>query len=140
MSENYTTKEHLEAHHAAAASHHEAMAENENAKAQHDRDLADAHEELDQSVIAKIHKAYAVTHERAAAHHAAEAKRHGSMQKMAESITTTKGMSSMDLNRLVPDNVRGVIPIPRTGQRQLDKAVIDPEFEHILGFSPEPDL
>jgi hypothetical protein len=62
------------------------------------------------------------------------------MQKMAESITTTKGMSAMDLNRLVPDNVRGVIPIPRTGQRQLEKMAVDPEFEDILGPSPEPEL
>jgi hypothetical protein len=150
MSEEYTVKEHLEANHAGTAEHHEATAEHHRAFSKHNLELAECHEELadkheslDQPeiakvhrTIAKIHKAHAATHDQAAEHHAGEAKRNGTMQKHAESIAKgmNAGMTTTDHNRLWPDNVHGIVPIPRTGQRELQKTEVPLEFEKMLSI------
>ena len=65
-----TAKEHMQQFHKGLASHHRFLAGNETEKAAHHNALAEAHDELDQADLAKIHRKCAKVCEAAAAEHA----------------------------------------------------------------------
>jgi hypothetical protein len=110
-------------HHADVSSHHHA--------------LAKEHDKLEQGEIAEHHKALGKLHEKISKGHTDYAAHY--MEKCE------KAMDSDDLNKLVPDQVRAVIPaaygsavtaIPRAGAPPMNngaaKVDVPLEFEHLV--------
>jgi len=137
MSEKYTMKEHMAAHHAGAAEHHTAMAKIAQDMAGHHADLAVAHGEAGEEDLSACHKCLAKSHKAAAAEHTKEAARHSEMQKMAAGIQKSV-MDQLAANRgFGLDGISGIIPaapraIVRNGQPDISKVEVDPAFEEML--------
>ena len=135
MSSKYSVKEHMQAHHSGAANFHEAEAASHAGHAKDCEALADCAKRMDHAEYARHFTSMAKRHVQDAARHTAEAERHGDMQKLVESMVKAAGMNE---NRIVPDGIRGVIPapgltpIPRYGQRSLDKVEVPIEFAHLV--------
>jgi hypothetical protein len=117
-----TTKQHLATFHEKSADHHIAMAKSEHAKA-----------EASTGKMSECCKTAAANHEAMAEYHAA-------------CCRTLKASIAADLEKLVPDGFRGVIPsdVPAFGIRAvsrpggpefpaaLDKTTVDPRFRHLI--------
>jgi hypothetical protein len=113
-----TVREHLKKAHSAMAEHHRKMA------GLHDAMVKAAKESMNGE--ANFHKS-------AAAAHNAAAESHDSMCAECE-----KAAGDVDLNKVVPDRVSAVVPnagvraVPRTGQRDLSDAPVDPMFADLV--------
>lgn len=132
-----TAREHLQKLHASAAQHHKCLAANEVEKASHHNALADAHEELEQDDVAKIHRKCAKSCEAAAEQHAQRASEH---DEMAKGISTGD-LTKADLDAIRPDGVSGVITHfptahPRAGAPDIAKSV-PAQFAHLVQVEDE---
>jgi hypothetical protein len=125
-----TVKTHLRNFHLQKAVHHASMADQCNGLAEQ---LGGSESDLDKSLgdsfgkMADAHNSQAEYHKAAAA-------------SMADS-SKAAGMSEDDLNRIVPDNVRGIMPqeapqlraVPRHGSPELvDVKGVPVEFQKLI--------
>jgi hypothetical protein len=118
--------EHLGEFHKAAADHHTQMIGAHEAALTKAKDMKEGGEHL-----TAFHKSAIASHQTMADYHEA------AMEECSKAIAA----SDLAKNRIVPDGVRGIIPnapgviaVPRAGQRQLDKTVVDTELEGVLAL------
>ncbi len=124
-------------HFRESAAFHKKMSKNHAKATDHHQALAKLHDDNDE--MSDHHKALAEIHEAMAQDHADHA---------AHNLELCEKAASDDLNKLVPTEIRTVIPaapapygsalgvtaVPRTGQRPIDEAKpeVPLEFEHLV--------
>jgi hypothetical protein len=132
-----SVREHLRDFHTHKAEHHTNMAKAHEALASHFQQPAGT--EGDQS---DLHKSLSESFLKLADHHAETAEYHVDAAKALSAALDGKaaGVSDSDLDKIVPDHVRGIIPedsplraIPRYGQPELiDTKGVAPEFQKFV--------
>jgi hypothetical protein len=129
-------EEMIDTHEAAITAHEDAMEEAETQKAHGSE--ATHHIAFHKAAI-KSHKAAIESHQSAiGSHEIMKARYEDGVQECSKAIAADNLEKA---NRLVPDNVHGIIPnypgvtaVPRAGQRQIEKTEVPLELQKVLAL------